>query len=528
MAYLFRVVALLFFSLPAYASISSGLAWSGTASKCSGGTQSVGPVSSCSDYGHQILIASKGTCTDAQITFTWLSSSVSGAVCTTNFTGSGTSYGGGTTFNSTGTYVCPANSVVAGGSCNCISGYQENSAHTACQAACPAPGTYMQMAVVNALSLTQAQTLAAPYNCNANNCGMKVTGLSSNGISQAVLSNGTPLIQFTGSVISTGQTCGAPATPLPTTPPAQTCASGQFLATVNGVTKCFDNASGAVTASSDQPVAQCTTTTDNATVTNGDGSHTVTSTATDNCTGKVTVNTVTYPSTVTPPAVPSTVTTTNNNSSFTNVTVEGLTGQAGTPTYITQANPGQDMSAFCETHPDSNACRSASAGSDMEAYCANNPNDGACKEATPSSGHDNGCPAEPTCSSVDDPVECLAVYQQWNIRCELHNALNDAHYTGLTDPNNPVGTTAQQSAAATALAGTSTNLADTFQAARSNYLTVTSACANSFSFVFRGVTFNVDLSFICTMNQFIKLLVHMFAYMVVIRMLMNFSTGKAA
>ena len=103
---------------------------------------------------------------------------------------------------------------------------------------------------------------------------------------------------ITGSRYYTGTTCSAANLGEASTLPADTCAAGDFLATVNGITKCF-SPSGEVKADT-----QKTETTSNSKTTNPDGSTTITTTTTNNYDGSTSTSSVTYPAGTTVPDVP--------------------------------------------------------------------------------------------------------------------------------------------------------------------------------------------------------------------------------
>lgn len=228
-------------------------------------------------------------------------------------------------------------------------------------AACPALGSVGDTGYLTATSYSLALTAAAGHTCKGS-CGLGsavVTQLPD--LSQNVLVNGVVNHDYAVTWPASGVTCSGTVGTVSSTPVTSTCPTGQFLATVNGIAKCYTPA-GQLQSSADASTAACTTTTSNSTVTNGDGSKTVTTTATDNCTGKSTSSTQTYASGVTPPVVPSSTTTVNNSSSSsissgTSGTSGAVTGVGGGPVMTSENTPGQDMTAFCATNPNTLMCQ---------------------------------------------------------------------------------------------------------------------------------------------------------------------------
>lgn len=160
-----------------------------------------------------------------------------------------------------------------------------------------------------------------------------------NGVKQYYMYGG---FEQYGSGAYASQSCTAGTTPL-TAVPATTCATGQTQGTVNGKTVCVNSSTGAVV-NPNQP--QTTKSETDSTVTNGDGSKTVTSTVVNNNDNSTTTTTTTY----------------NSSGVQTGQTVSTTPGtNSPNPTAASQ-NAKPETPDICLNNPDIPACKDPASG----------------------------------------------------------------------------------------------------------------------------------------------------------------------
>lgn len=142
--------------------------------------------------------------------------------------------------------------------------------------------------------------------------------------------------------------------------PSSSCASGQTPVTTNGVTKCY-TAAGAPVA---ETVAAPTKTTTRTTVTNGDGTKTITTRVCEDLTGNCESSVQTYGSGVTVPVLPTTETTPWISNVPGNPGFGIVPGSGGIPSSSSGSGTGTGagMSEFCAANPTVEACKSITAG----------------------------------------------------------------------------------------------------------------------------------------------------------------------
>jgi hypothetical protein len=222
--------------------------------------------------------------------------------------------------------------------------------------ACPASGTNYSSGWYD---IGTSPTGSIPYfACSTSACGVAFNGTSPAG---STLVSGTRhyyakgSYDYTSAIECTGGSGSYQSAPTSAASlPASSCASGQFLATVNGVTKCF-TAAGQATA---EDATGATQTTTNNTVTNGDGSKTVTTTVTNNVTNQSTTTSTTYAPGATVPTLPATVTEPlgSGSGSSSTATTDPVTGK------VTDS-----QADFCAKNPTVASCMDIGSASDTEA-----------------------------------------------------------------------------------------------------------------------------------------------------------------
>jgi len=149
-------------------------------------------------------------------------------------------------------------------------------------------------------------------------------------------------------------------------------------------------------------------------------------------------------------------------------------------------------------------------------FCEENPNSEQCKGAKKST-FNGSCTAGFTCDG--DAATCAIARASWESRCAMQS---DAT-TSLFDSDSPGGTAAQQLNADKALNKDGSgdwNVWTAFQQNQHNYFTITSSCPVTPVEVPlpNGAHLTLDPTLVCQIGEFIRLLVHIFAYMALIRL----------
>lgn len=247
-------------------------------------------------------------------------------------------------------------------------------------------------------------------------------------------------------------------------------AGGQY-GTVNGVGKCLTPPSGGdpvVTQTTSKKTTTPTSTTDEVTVTSCSGGNCSTSTTT--------------------------------------TTTSGGSGANGT-------GAGSSSSTSTKTGDGSKA-----------GFCAENPNLSICK-----SGSFSGtCDAEPACDG--DVVQCVQAKEVFKVRCQNEQLYKNPHtekIVGLFDADNPGGKPEDLVKAEKALNKNGDGDFDIwakFQENQKQYISISGTCpAANLHFSFKGHDFDLSqhTAMVCQLGEFVKLLIHIMAYMVVLKMILK-------
>jgi hypothetical protein len=388
----------------------------------------------------------------------------------------------GSTVSQTGRcgYTCPTGQgwTLSGQTCtrpDCESG-QTRGADGQCRVQCPAAGSQVGS------SGSWYKGGGSGLNQCIGGCSVTatacVTGSGSSGVTR----------ECQGPFTASGESCstsaegtnGIPAENQPTAEEqnnqkAIDCLSkGQEYGTVNGVTVCSGTATNTTSTSS---------TTSN--TTNPDGSTTgSTSSSNTTCTGdKCTTTTTT--------------------------TESGSGGGGGGGTSTTTKTESRDE--FCKNNPTNIACKGGNE------FCKQNPNTAICKE----SKFTGSCEQEPSCDG--DAATCAIAKATWINKCAVEELKKKTAVSDLFNDTEPLGSAEFQSLSARALnkdGEADFDIYATFQEKRENYLNFTSSCpAYGLSFELKGRTYNFDTEFVCQLGEFVRLLMHIAAYMMVARLL---------
>lgn len=150
-------------------------------------------------------------------------------------------------------------------------------------------------------------------------------------------------------------------------------------------------------------------------------------------------------------------------------------------------------------------------------FCKNNPEDTLCKGTVFS----ESCTSDPACSG--DAATCAIAKATWINKCAVEELKKETAVSNLFDDANPVGNAEFQALSARALNKDGEHDFDlfaTFQEKREDYLNFTSSCpAQGLNFEFKGKTYSFDTEFVCQLGEFVRLLMHIAAYMMVARLL---------
>lgn len=150
-------------------------------------------------------------------------------------------------------------------------------------------------------------------------------------------------------------------------------------------------------------------------------------------------------------------------------------------------------------------------GSGQKDFCADHPNSIICKNSSWS----GDCAIPPVCDG--DAVACATAKAVWEHRCvnkwaESANPLSDA-----VDQQNLFGDQAKADAALNKDGSKDFDILAKFQEKRRNYLTFASSCSPDLSFDFKGQHYQFDTTILCQFGLVIKILLHLTAYMTLIR-----------
>jgi len=271
---------------------------------------------------------------------------------------------------------------------------------------------------------------------------------------------------------------GQPCTTEPETSAAPSaCPAGKLPGEVNGVTVCVTPGAEAVTSSKE-------TSTETATKTNPDGTTgTTEKTTTTECNDGICTTTVTE----------------GNSGGGAGAVIGGTS--SGTDGTIGGGAEGTTTGTVTQSQSD---------------YCTKNPTATGCGSKGSFTGN---CSAGYSCSG--DAIQCAtakAIYEQ---NCNVENAATALG--GLA--NESTGFTDAQVASAKGEGESGTfDIAARFSEAQQTYVDYAKSCTSVFTVVFMGRTINVDIGFLCAYGQFLSVMVHIFAYLAVLR-IMNQAFG---
>lgn len=161
-------------------------------------------------------------------------------------------------------------------------------------------------------------------------------------------------------------------------------------------------------------------------------------------------------------------------------------------------------------NPDNTCSKTTTTQQTNSGFCEQNPNSPLCKEAK-ESRFGGGCDSGFVCEG--DAATCASARASHELKCSFQPDST----TGLHDSENPGGTGSQVAKAAEALNADGTkdfNIASEFSSKNQQWVNFSSGCpvgVQQFSIL--GKTLEVDASIVCDIGLFIRLMVHIVAYL---------------
>lgn len=161
-------------------------------------------------------------------------------------------------------------------------------------------------------------------------------------------------------------------------------------------------------------------------------------------------------------------------------------------------------------NPDNTCSKTTTSQQTNAGFCEQNPNSPLCKEAK-ESRFGGGCDSGFVCEG--DAATCASARASHELKCSFQPDST----TGLHDAENPGGTGSQVAKAAEALNADGTkdfNIASEFSSKNQQWVNFSSGCpvgVQQFSIL--GKTLEVDASIVCDIGLFIRLMVHIVAYL---------------
>lgn len=161
-------------------------------------------------------------------------------------------------------------------------------------------------------------------------------------------------------------------------------------------------------------------------------------------------------------------------------------------------------------NPDNTCSKTTTTQQSNTGFCEQNPNSPLCKEAK-ESRFGGACDSGFTCDG--DAATCASARAAHELKCSFQPDST----TGLHDSENPGGTAGQAAKAAEALNADGSkdfNIATEFSAKNQQWVNFSSGCpvgVQQFSIL--GKTLEIDASIVCDIGLFIRLMVHIVAYL---------------
>jgi hypothetical protein len=177
---------------------------------------------------------------------------------------------------------------------------------------------------------------------------------------------------------------------------------------------------------------------------------------------------------------------------------------------VTDENGNVTCPAGFTKNADNTCSKMTATTQNASSFCQENPNSDQCKGAEKST-FGGGCDSGFTCSG--DAATCASARAAHELKCSFQPDST----TGLHDAENPGGTVGQQGKAESALNSDGSkdfNIATEFSAKNQQWVNFSSGCpvgVQQFSIL--GKTLEIDASIVCDIGLFIRLMVHIVAYL---------------
>ena len=150
---------------------------------------------------------------------------------------------------------------------------------------------------------------------------------------------------------------------------------------------------------------------------------------------------------------------------------------------------------------------------DMEDFCAKHPDLSICKKSSYSG---SGCDQPPKCEG--DAVQCAIAKTVWESRCAQKKLEDENDLQKLVDANNLGGNQAIADKALNKNGDGDFDLYKEFISSQKDYFHYSGTCPQNPEFTFKGQTYKLDISVLCTLGRFIKVLIYIFSYMPVLKL----------
>lgn len=150
---------------------------------------------------------------------------------------------------------------------------------------------------------------------------------------------------------------------------------------------------------------------------------------------------------------------------------------------------------------------------DMENFCAKHPDLPLCKKSSYSG---SGCDQPPKCEG--DAVQCAIAKTVWESRCAQKKLEDENDLQKLVDANNLGGDQAIADKALNKNGDGDFDLYKEFISSQKDYFHYSGTCPQNPEFTFKGQTYKLDISVLCTLGRFIKVLIYIFSYMLVLKL----------
>lgn len=214
-------------------------------------------------------------------------------------------------------------------------------------------------------------------------------------------------------------------------------------------------------------------------------------------------------------------TTTNADGTTTDTTVKTttvtnpITGEQSTSTTTTTTTKDANGTPTGTSSSTTNGTgdKGGKNGDGTKGFCEENPQSPICKKSSWSGDCDNA----PVCDG--DAVQCATAKAVWEHRCINKWAEKANDLSAGIDETHLFGDQAKVDAALNKDGTKDFDILATFQAKRQNYLTFASNCSHDLSFDFKGQHYAIDTTALCQIGMVVKVLLHLAAYMALIRML---------